>query len=256
MPEPESLRILMSNIGYARGFSGALAGHAGFAHRHVWCPPSVQRRVLSHFQALLGRTKPDLCCLLEIDTGSFTSAGMDQLEYLKTPEYGFADAENKYLETSPLRRFAFTRGKSNGLIATHDFPFTKLYFACGTKRLIYQVTLAENLTLYFTHFSLTREVRRRQLIEMGELVLQTPGETMVLGDFNLLQGLHELTPLFAATGMKLVNDAEIPTFLFHRRRLTLDLCLCTPQLAARTQVEVIPQSYSDHAALLVEVRLR
>jgi endonuclease/exonuclease/phosphatase family metal-dependent hydrolase len=247
-------RILLSNLGYARGFSGALAGHAGFLHRHVWCSPRVQRRVLSHFRSLMQRAKPDLCCLLEIDTGSFTSAGVNQLAELESPDYPFSDAENKYLETSPLRKIAFTRGKSNGLIARREYPFRKLYFGCGTKRLIYQVELPGGVTLFFTHFSLTQDIRARQLMEMAELVARADGEVMLLGDFNVLQGLHELSPLLAHTGMKLMNDANIPTFIFHRRHLTLDLCLCSPSLAARTQVEVVPQSYSDHAALLIEIR--
>lgn len=253
MTQQGSQRILLSNLGYARGFSGSLREHLGLMHRHLWCPPGVQRRVLKHFRALMARTHPDICCLLEIDTGSFTSAGVNQLDLLKDEEYPFADSENKYHPDSYLRRQPFMRGKSNGFVARRAYDFVKLYFARGTKRLIYQVRIMPGVTLFFTHFSLNADVRKAQLAEMQTLARKETGEVILLGDFNVLQGLDELKPLLLATDFRLMNDPTVPTFFFYRHRLTLDLCLCSPALAERTTLEVIPQAFSDHAALLVEI---
>lgn len=246
-------RILVSNLGYARGFSGSLKGHLGLVHRNVWCPPWVQKRVLRHFHGLMHRSKADICCVLEIDSGSFTSAGVNQMELLLDETYSYCDIENKYLESSPLRRIPFTRGKSNGFLSRVPYEFEKLYFTRGTKRLVYRIDIAPDITLFFTHFSLTYEIRKAQLMEVRSLIADAPGEVLLMGDFNVLKGLHELEPLLEETGMILLNDPEVPTFFFHRHHLTLDLCLCSPNLVERTQLTVLLQPFSDHAALLVEV---
>ena len=49
----------------------------------------------------------------------------------------------------------------------------------------------------------------------------------------------------------LLNKEDVPTFTFHQRQLVLDLCLCTPGIAERADLRVVPQPYSDHAALVV-----
>lgn len=251
----EPLRILLSNVGYARGINGTLAAHLLHAHRHVWCPPGVQCDVMGALKGIIRHTNPDLCCLLEVDTGSANSAGINQLTYLQDADYPFIHAENKYQVGSRRQRAYFSRGKSHALMGKRAFPYTLHYFSHGTKRLIYRVDLDERTHLLFTHFSLYAKVRQRQFAEIATLAERTDGEVMVLGDFNVLTGLHEITPLLNSSNLVLMNDESIPTFLFHRRNLTLDLCLCSPGLAQRTQVHIIPQPFSDHEALLAEVQL-
>lgn len=243
-------KIFMGNLGYARGINGCLAHHLRYAHRHVYCPPQVQRHVLGQVAALIASETPDICCFVEIDK----TARFNQLEALINDDYPHFDIENKYGQYSPLRRMAFTKGKSNAFVAQQAYAFEKIYFNRGTKRLIYKITLAENLTLFFAHFSLNRTVRRAQLEQTRQLMHETAGEVIFMGDFNVLSGLDELHPLVQDEGLVLLNKPDLPTFTFHQRRLVLDLCLCTPALAARTELRVVPQPYSDHAALIAEIR--
>jgi endonuclease/exonuclease/phosphatase family metal-dependent hydrolase len=246
-------RILMSNIGYARGINGCLAHHVFFAHRHFYCTPEVQEQALTQLNQLIAQEDPDLCCFVEIDKGSLSSANFNQLEKLTGEKYAYYDIENKYGEMSRLRHWPLTRGKSNAFMAKHSVKYEKLYFRHGTKRLVYKITLDAHLTLFFAHFSLKKAVRAEQLQQVKEMIAQTPGEVIFLGDFNVLTGLQEIAPLVQENHLMLLNREDNPTFTFHRTKLVLDLCLCSRQIASRIKLRVVPQPYSDHAALLLDL---
>ncbi len=249
----QSCKILMSNLGYARGIGGGLAEHVLKAHRHFYCSEAVQRKSLLQLGELIVEEDPDICCFAEIDKGSFPSAGFNQLEALLTEKYIFFDIENKYAPGSRLRSFFMTNGKCNAFLAKHPFPHHKLYFRSGVKRLVYKIKIDEHLTLFFAHFSLSRRLRRAQLVEARKLLDEAQGESVFLGDFNILDGLRELDPLLKNSPYILLNRDE-PTFRFHKRHLTLDLCICSRELERRAQLRVVPQPYSDHAALVLDIR--
>jgi endonuclease/exonuclease/phosphatase family metal-dependent hydrolase len=91
------------------------------------------------------------------------------------------------------------------------------------------------------------------LQQLAQLLQSTPGEVVLMGDFNILTGFGELAPLTEGAGLRLLNREDEVTFRFHRRHLILDLCLCSPSLAERCHLRVIPQPFSDHAALLLDI---
>lgn len=246
-------KILMSNLGYLRGIDGRLIQHLLYMRRHFYCPVDVQKGALQQLLALMEVEDPDICCFVEIDTGSSTSADFNQVEALVSKTYPFFDSENKYAPHSRLRTLPRARGKSNAFIAKWPFPFEKIYFSAGTKRLIYKVRLAEYLTLFFAHFSLKKTVRAQQLRQVRNLLIDTPGESIFLGDFNILTGFTELAPLLHQSNLCLMNSENQHTFTFHRFRKVLDLCICSQSLAPIIDLRVIPQPFSDHAALLVKV---
>lgn len=250
-----AFKILLSNVGYARGINGCLGHHMRYAHRHIFCPEDVQREVMNQLASLIAEEDPDICCLVEIDNGKLTSSNFSQLEALVNKDYAYFDIENKYGKTSLLRSLIFTKGKSNAFIAKANYEHEKVYFDYGVKKLIYKIKIKEGLTLFFAHYSLNKSVREKQILQTDALIESTPGEVIVLGDFNVLSGLQELTPLLEGKELLLMNDAEQPTFTFHKRELVLDLCLCSKEIAQRTELRVIPQPYSDHAALIATVRL-
>ncbi len=246
-------KILLSNLGYARGISGKFSHHVRYLHRHFYCPPRIQKQALSQLSTLIGHEDPDLCCFVEIDKGSFTSGGYNQLHALIDAKYPHFDIENKYGPASQLRSFFVTRGKSNGFIAKENFSHERIYFRHGTKRLVYKILLAPRLTLFFSHLSLNKSVRRAQLIEVRELMCSVSGEAVFLGDFNILSGLAELSVLLEHSDIVLLNQIDLPTFTFHKRQLLLDLCFCSAGIAASSRLSIVPQAYSDHAALILEV---
>lgn len=247
------MKILFSNLGYAKGISGSLLHHITLAGRHIYSRPEAQRRVLAQFRAIMDDEKPDLCCLVEIDRGSFHSGYFNQLLALMCDNYCFHDIADKYGEQSRLGRMPLHVGKSNAFIARSEYPFERTYFTHGTKRLIYKILLSPECTLFFAHFSLQKDVRARQFTELEQLVRACGMESLILADFNILTGVGELQPLLESSGLRLLNRTDEHTFTFHRKRLMLDLCLCSPHLVERVTLRVIPQPFSDHAALVVEI---
>ncbi|MCF8496254.1 MAG: endonuclease/exonuclease/phosphatase family protein [Alphaproteobacteria bacterium] len=252
-----SYKILFSNIGYAKGINGSLRQHLDFFGRHFYCAVPVQEQVLAQLKAIIKAENPDLCCFVEIDSGSFHSAQFNQIEALLDDLYSFHDIADKYGHRSFVGRLPLHRGKSNALLAKHALNFERLYFRNGTKRLIYNVTLPSEIPrdihVFFAHFSLNKRVRMRQFEEVRKIILDTSGETILLADFNIFQGFKELFPLLNTEDLIVLNKESDPTFTFSGRRLALDLCLCSRSLAARLNLRIIPQPFSDHAALLVEI---
>ena len=248
-----TFKILMSNLGYARGISGSLRDHLRYAHRHFYCSPEIQKRSLRQLGRLIAEEDPDICCFMEIDKGSMTSAGINQLQELVDEKYRYFDIESKYAEKSRLKSFVISRGKSNAFLAKHNFLHEKLYFSSGLKRLIYKIILRHNFTLFFAHFSLNRSMRARQILETRRLIMETEGDVIFMGDFNILSGFKELDPLLESGRFMLLNQKEVATFTLHKRRLVLDLCICSADLAHRAHLKIVPQPYSDHAALVLAV---
>ncbi|GGZ24987.1 endonuclease/exonuclease/phosphatase family protein [Asticcacaulis endophyticus] len=247
------MKILFSNLGYATGISGSLYHHVTRAYRHLYQAPAQQRRVLAQFRQIMEAERPDLCCLVEVDRGSLHSGFFNQIKALQCAQYDTFDIADKYGEGSPFSRLPFHDGKSNGFLARTAYPFSRLYFRHGTKRLIYRIEMDEGLTVLFAHFSLKPVVRQNQFEEITELVAGIGGEVIVLGDFNTLGGLGELDSLLAGDRLRLLNRRDEATFTFHQWQHTLDLCLYTPGLEARLGLAIIPQPFSDHAGLLVNI---
>lgn len=246
-------KIFMSNLGYLRGISGLLSHHLLYAHRYIHCSVATQRKSIQMLAAILEQEDPDICCFVEIDKGSSDSANFNQLEALVNEKYHFSDIENKYGRTSRLHTLPRSRGKSNAFLAKRKLTYEKIYFNQGVKRLIYKINLDEHIILFFAHFSLKKKVRFEQLLQVRQLLQDTPGESILLGDFNILTGFQELAPLLNQNNLQILNDEAHPTFTFHTFKKALDLCICSQSLAPRLTLKIIPQPYSDHAALLLEI---
>lgn len=248
------MKILMSNVGYALGIDGRLGQHVRLAHRHLYCHPVVQQANLRQLRALIEQHDPDLCCFAEIDTGSLHSGRVNHLEHLRNEHYPVFDAQNKYAQGSRLQRFAFTQGRSNGFMAKRDLSYERRYFQHGLKRLVYRFQLDSVTALYFAHFSLNRKSRHLQILQAAQWMREEKGEVVFLGDFNILTGFGELAPILESGEFLLLNNEHEHTFTFHRQKRVLDLCLCSRGVAERSFLAVLPQAYSDHAALLLEMR--
>ena len=250
-----SFKILFSNLGYARGIDGTLSQHVSRMYRHFYTGVTQQQQALSQFKNIITAEKPDICCIVEIDSGSWNTGFFNQMEHLLDSAYPVHNIAGKYGEDSLLAQMPFFKGKCNAFLAKVKVPCQKLYFKHGSKRLIYSLALPGNIQLFFAHFSLQAKVRARQFDELCNLVKNCSGDVIILADFNILQGFKELQPLFQDTNLRVLNQEEDHTFIFGNRRLTLDLCICSESLLPYLDLRVVPQPFSDHSALLVEARL-
>lgn len=247
------MKIFFSNIGYARGIDGSLRQHVSRFGRHFYCALPVQEQVLRQVKDIIAAEDPDICCFVEIDTGSFFTAYMNQIEALIDETYPFYDISTKYGETGLPRYLPLHGGKSNAFMAKQPCPFERVYFTHGTKKLIYRVELAGGVTLLFAHFSLRYATRQLQLAQLRALTQSIDNDVIVMADFNILRGFSELDYLLGDDDLCLLNRPDEHTFMFHRRRMVLDLCVCSKRLAPRVTLRIIPQPFSDHDALLATI---
>ena len=243
-------KILFSNIGYAKGIDGSLAQHLRHLHRHVHCPIPVQQQVMMQIKSVMNAEQPDLCCFVEIEHHG-DGKRYSQLQALVDEDYPFFDVADKYGVNSWLSHVPWHRGRCNAFLSRHQVAFERRYFSLGSKRLIYEVQGPDNTVIFFAHFSLQKAVRAEQFRELRRLIARTEREVIVLADFNIMYGFGELAPLLRDSGLHVLSREDEPTFTFYRMQRVLDLCICADTLKDRLSLKVIPQPYSDHAALLV-----
>ena len=248
-----SFKILFSNIGYAKGINGSLKQHIGYFLRHFYTPRTVQESVLAQIKMIMNAENPDLCCFVEIDRGATNTGGFNQITALMDAEYQYNDISDKYGPRSTLGQMPLHRGKSNGFLAKATIPFKRLYLSHGSKRLVYCLELPNNILLLFAHFSLRNKIRYQQFHEMHHFIKNADREIIILADFNIMSGFQELAPLLCNTGLKVISREDKPTFRFHRHHMVLDLCLCSSSLTSRIDLKIMPQPFSDHAALSVTI---
>ena len=249
-----SYKILFSNIGYARGIDGSLKQHITRSIRHLYCSLPAQEVVIGQLREILKMNKPDICCFVEIDKGSLLSGSYNQIEALINQDYSYHAVAGKYGENSFRQYFPFYKGKSNGFIAKEELLFEQLNFENGVKKLLYAIKLPGDITLLFAHFSLRHSIRQKQFIEIKKILQNYNEKVILLADFNILKGLGELDTFLKDDSLRLLNNPDTPTFMFHKKKLLLDLCLYTPALEGKLDIQIIPQPFSDHAALLVKVK--
>lgn len=89
---------------------------------------------------------------------------------------------------------------------------------------------------------------------MKQRLCAIEGPVIIMADFNIIHGFSELRPFLDGTDLVILSDPDIPTFTFHRSVRTLDICLCSSVLVERIKLQIIPQPFSDHAALLLEIQ--
>jgi endonuclease/exonuclease/phosphatase family metal-dependent hydrolase len=247
-----AFKILFSNIGYARGIDGSLWQHICRFNRHFYCSIPLQQKVLIQVRDIMHAEKPDLCCFVEVDQGSYHSDNFNQINFLRDDDYRYFDVAEKYGPNSWLGRMPLHIGKSSAFVARQELAFERRYFSSGSKRLIHEVSLPDGIRLFFTHFSLHQKVRARQFREMRKLVEERKGPVIVLADFNIMRGFSELGPLLQGTDLKVLNRETDYTFTLHRMNWALDLCLYSAPLDGKLSLQIVPQPFSDHAALLVK----
>lgn len=246
-------RILVSNLGYARDIDGTMLAHLRKSYRHLHTPPLLQKISLDTYKKIVEETNPDICCMIEIDTGSIASGGFDQFAYLAHPDYPVRDVVSKYAVKSRLANFWATRGKCNGFMAKHPYEFERIYLSFGSKRLLYRIVLEEGVVLFFTHLALKSDIRKQQIDELRMLADRETGDVLIAGDFNILAGLEELDVFTKDGRYELLNDSAHGTFTLFGKHYLLDICLVSRHTTARTSLQIIDQPFSDHDALLITV---
>jgi len=90
-----------------------------------------------------------LICLIEIEKGK-------QFQTLIDNNYKYYDIDTKYGEKSILRNMPLFRNKSNAFISRHNLVYKKYFLKNGTKKLMYEINLSNNIKLAVVEFDLDK----------------------------------------------------------------------------------------------------
>lgn len=239
-------KILLLNLGYETGLSGSMREYITQSWHYLHTPNQVLQSIHKGFQMLIERTQPDVCCLLEVH---HDPAIMRTLQ-----AYHCKHIDPKYGRRSILRRLPLFRDNCNAVFTVDRLPCRERELVHGTKKLLYDVTIAPECSLFVGHFSLNAAVRKQQFDEIAELVEERTS-AIVCGDFNDYGGIGELKPLLRTTGMKIVRPTTLNTFPACHPRRALDLFLCTPNIT-HVSAEVLTDVHlSDHLPVMLTVKI-
>lgn len=242
----DSLKILLYNVGYCTELDGSLKDYFFRSYRYLYTPRRVQSRAVHSLIRLVETHNPDVCCFVEIhrNLGRLPS-------FQAFAEY---DVENKYGIRSWLRRMPFFRKNCNGFFAQNELAFRKHWFKNGAKKLIYEIDLKNDTTLFFAHMSLRASVRKKQYQELKKWV-QRKKRVILCGDFNTFRNEDDLEAFAADCGLNIVTPPNAATFPRKQPNHTIDLFLCSPSIQIK-EVQVLEHAQaSDHLPVLVEMTL-
>lgn len=245
------MRLVVYNMRYAAGagwrFNLPLPG-AGYLRDG--------RQNLERIGSYLAGLNADLVALLEVDGGS-RRARVAQHEHLGATLGATAAFRCKYRQGSLLGRLPILAAQGNAVLARH--PETEVRFhelGAGSKRLVIQADLRTEaqppVSVFVVHLALRPGIRRRQLLELADLVRAAPGAPLVAGDLNTLAPARELAPFLAATGLRPADHRLPASWPAHRPRLALDHVLVPPGIGVRG-LAVPDVRFSDHRPLVCDL---
>ncbi len=231
------MRVLFSNLAYSCGIPEEGFNKLRDLRRYVWCSGQDRLQNFSHYHAILEKHKPDVVGLAEVKGKHFQS--------LILPEhYPYHACHNKYGKKQS--------GNCNGYLSKIPIGGKPRYFPVGRKRLYYHLN-TDDLAIYFVHLPLGKEYRQQQISLLSKDISQETKPVLFMGDCNIFQGIKELEPLTKQTDLVLLNNPSQNTFQFGRQKACLDIAMISQSLADNCNLEIIPQSFSDHDGILVEL---
>lgn len=245
------MKILVYNVGYFLGHDGSLFQYLTHGYRYFFCGNLTREKNIANIRDLIDRYNPDICGLLEVHQAT---AGGDTLgDEFSISQDGIyhCETEVKYGINSILRKFFLFKTKSNAVMLRKKHPIKRHYLSAGTKRLVLEIEVTPDFSIFLVHLSIRKWIRKRQFYELKKLIKEKK-RVVVCGDFNIFGGMEELRPLLKKTNLRIVNKKEHITYPASKPTKALDLFLCSRNLSI-SNIEVIDEGHSDHLPVIVEI---
>lgn len=234
-------KIFLMNVQYFNGMDGNVLDYILKFNRYFFVSKKIQNNVLRKLYDLIYLEKPDLICLIEVKDNN-------HLLNLLNDEYYYFDIENKYGENSFLKKTPFFRKNSNAILSKDRLSFEKKYLVNGTKKLVYEIKIPKGPTVFLTHFSLDKKVRKKQFKEIKKMTSSIDSK-IICGDFNLFKGVSELNELILDTDLSVTNT--VCTYPSHKPIKCFDTFVVSSDLNVKTKV--LNEVLSDHLPVILEI---
>lgn len=197
---------------------------------------------------------PDVVGLVEVDAGSYRTAGVNQAQAIAETMGHYHVYGSKYKRGHVVGCLPLMRKQGNAFLSRDSIrKETFHYFNKGIKRLVIELEL-EDVTFFLVHLALGHRIRHDQLRELHSLVKNTDKPHIVAGDFNPLWHDKELDLFMAAAGLQNANTRGTPTFPSWSPRRQLDFVLHSPGIDIE-RIEVPNVALSDHLPVICDFRL-
>lgn len=244
------MKILFYNTEYCLGMNGSWKDYLLHFGRYFFCSHKTQKKVLIGIKGLIKKHSPDICCFAEIDRGSKVSNRLTQISELVDKKYRYYDVETKYGPKSLLRKLPILSTQGNGFICSKNFDFKKHYFKNGTKKLIYEIKISPDTSVFLVHLALGAKIRKLQFKELRNITSHAQ-KVIICGDFNIFGGFKELDWLLENTNLEVANKEKEYTYPSSNPKQTIDIFLHSKGISIKN-IEIINSKYSDHLPVLIE----
>src|SRR5512134_4108868 len=173
------MRLLLYNIRYATGtgpsFHLPVPG-AGYLRSNP--------RVLEGITRFIKQVDPDVVGLIEVDTGSIRTGGVNQAEVIAESLGHYSTYQCKYGTSSFNTLVPIVRKQGNAFLAAPRVEGERFhYFDTGIKRLIIELEL-DDVCIFLVHLALKYRHRQYQLRYLHDLIAKSHKPVIVTGDFN------------------------------------------------------------------------
>jgi len=243
------MRVILYNIAYGTGAPKSMYGNLSTFHRYL-------RADLAHLDRIakfIEKKDPDLVCLIEVDTGSYRTRNLNQVEYLAEHLKHYCHSSVKYGENGIAKMMPILRKQANAILTRRKVPERNIHFLpVGFKRLIIELEF-EGVRFFLVHLALNARVRSRQIRHIIDIAGGKDGPMIIAGDFNAFKGEHEVQLLKDALGLVNPNKKGLPTYPSWNPKRQIDFFLCSRSLKI-LNFEIPDVKFSDHMPLLLDVQ--
>ena len=240
---------MIYNIAYGTGGPSTALGNIGTGYRYLRSTERNLERLIEFIQS----ENPDILGLLEVDVGSYRTGTLNQAEEIASGLSHYHLSAVKYPAGSMGSKMPVFKHQGNALLTRESTTKNLFHFLdSGFKRLVIEAEY-EGLSIFLVHLSLRRNIRRRQLAALAELVAGKP-RLVVAGDFNALSGADELREFRGDLGLATANPLGTPTYPSWKPSKELDFILHSRDVAVDA-LSIPKVGYSDHLPMILEISI-
>jgi len=240
------MRLLVYNIAYGTGSLEGDYDRLWTLHRYIKTSHSHLDRIIE----FIGKKKPDIIGLVEIDTGSYRTNFVNQAELIASRLGHYQHSSVKYGKLSLGRAVPIMKKQANAILTKKAAGTSKFhFFPRGVKKLVIELE-TNGVRIFLVHLALRKKIREEQLRFLAGLV-KSDKPTVVAGDFNTFSGPEELDAF--CKKLKLVNPnrkghSTYPSWEPNRQ---LDHILCSKHIKIK-RFTVPMVKFSDHLPLIMD----
>ncbi|MEL7537677.1 MAG: endonuclease/exonuclease/phosphatase family protein [Pseudomonadota bacterium] len=243
------MRLLLFNIRYGVGSGAAMHVPVPGAGYLLGNPQQLDRLI-----DFIKLQAPDVCGLIEVDTGSIRSRMINQAESIAAALEFKSSYETKYGGTSVNNLLPIVRKQGNALLAGPNVHHERFhFFDTGIKKLVIELEL-DDCAIFLVHLSLKYRHRHLQLRHLYDLIRKTRKPVIVAGDFNTFWGGDEIYLFQQAAGLHSANVERLPSYPSNAPRRELDYILHQDPIRV-TRFDVPQVQLSDHLPLVCDFEI-